>query len=152
MSLPSLSLEKLFFPRTQVIALQNPVDPDMGAPQHMTHAYILEDNVLLVNLGVSWGDESANPYAIKVDAHAAFCIDQSQLASKQLLDRITYTATRTVFSAIREHIAQTSARGPHGTVLLPVTVIHSKDIQIRVHEQLAKTLGIEESEKGPGLS
>lgn len=149
MSHPELLLDRLFFPSTQVIAYQDPPETEMGAPNHLAHVYFLEGNKVLVNLGITWGEESTTPYFVQVHAHAVFMIEAFELSSREEVNSITRSIVSAVDSASREHIAQTTARGPHGTVLLPMTQLQPKDVQLQLHTELAATLGIQATQTEP---
>lgn len=151
MNHPELLLDRLFFPSTQVIAYQDPPETEMGFPSHVTQVQFLEGNEVVVNLAITWGEENTTPYFVQVHTHAVFMIEAFELSSREAVDSITHSVVSAVSSASREHIAQTSARGPHGTVLLPMTRLQPKDVQLQVYKELASTLGIQATQAGPAV-
>lgn len=140
-----LQLDRLFFPKT-IVEARPAVDGktgEMPVPQLKAVAIVERGGTLHANLFLDWDDGSKSLYDIHVIAYATFRLREEHLVGVEVLSSAVLNATALLMSSLREHVANVSARAPHGEVFLPLIALDERDIEIHLDDdELANKLGI----------
>jgi len=144
-----ISLDKVFFTRSVVIAIQNhnpsKTDVNRVIPENRIHVIPFEDKpgVFQVTMRtvINPSKDPSGPYLIDMECVGLFIAD-SALPPDEATNQVMLIGHGVLYGAIREAVAWLTGRQPYGQLMLNLSILQSQSEE-------PKQVAIQESKKSP---